>query len=328
MNKVEPRFTEESREGYPRPVVLTSACLLGQPVRYDGGHKQCRYLKTLAAHMELKPICPELAIGLGVPRPPIHLVKRGEEIRLLQVHDHSLDLTEQMSAFAQAQAAALSSVDGLVAKQNSPSCGMASVRVHDESGRLLHAFGSGVFTGWVLTGRPELPVEEDGRLDDPVVRENFLKRVYVHYRWRQHCAGGLTLAGLDEFHTRHKYMVMAHSVSAYRRLGRLLAKAQSGPLEVLVQAYFAQLMAALKRSPRRSGHVYVLKHLAEGLRKALSPKDLLELARAIGDYRHGKVPLSIPFGLLRQHLSRIGEPYSAAQYYLEPYPAALETPCA
>lgn len=324
MNRVEPRFAQESRVGHPHPVVLASACLLGQPVRYDGGHKQNRYLKILAAHIELKPICPELAIGLGVPRPPIHLVKRGEAIRLLQVHDHCRDLTGEMSAFARAQAAALGSVDGFIAKKNSPSCGMARVRVHDESGRLLHAFGSGVFTSVVLTSRPELPVEEEGCLEDPLRRESFLKRVYVRCRWRQLCAAGLTLAGLDEFHIRHRYLVMAHGVSACRRLERLLAEKRNHPLEALAQAYFAQLMAALKRRPRRSDHIKVLQHLGGDLRKDLSPADQRELAWAIGDYRRGEVPLSIPFKLLR----RIGENYPATQYYLEPYPPALGMPWA
>lgn len=322
MSWGEPHCTEKRRARYPRPVVLTSACLLGQPVRYDGGHKQHWALERLSAYLELKPICPELAVGLGVPRPPIHLVKHQGEIRLRQVDDPSRDLTEAMAAFAQAQADALDAVDGFVAKQNSPSCGMVGVKVYDEAGCLLHTSGSGVFTGVVLARRPQLPVAEESWLEDPVRRGNFLKQVYVHCRWRQLRAAGLSWAALGGFHLRHRYLVMAHSVSALRRLNWLLAQ-RSWPLEAVAQTYFAQLMMALKRTPRRPDHVNVLQRLSRCLRKHLHPKDRLELNRAIGDYRRSQVPLSVPFDLLRQYLSRIGEHDPAAQYYLEPYPPAL-----
>ncbi|GAB4361961.1 MAG: DUF523 and DUF1722 domain-containing protein [Methylohalobius crimeensis] len=305
------------------PVILTSACLLGQQVRYDGGHKRNRYLETLAAYMELRPICPEVGIGLGVPRPPIHLVQHDSQVRLLEVRDHSRDFTDKMTDFARAQLNEHDSVDGFIAKKDSPSCGMARVRVHDGERQLIHKRGVGMFTGVWQALRPELPVEEEGRLNDLILRENFLQRVFVHCRWRKLREEGLTTARLIEFHTRHKYMVMAHSISAYQRLGRLLSQAGKRPLEALAKGYFLRLMAALQRRARRPNHVNALQHLSGYLRKYLSSQDRQELVRAIEDYRRGEVPLIVPFTLLRHHQSHIRDLYLAGQYYLEPYPPAL-----
>ncbi|BCX82483.1 hypothetical protein MIT9_P2069 [Methylomarinovum caldicuralii] len=305
-----------------RPVVIASACLLGQAVRYDGGHKRDRYLDILAEHLVIRAICPEVGAGLGTPRPAMHLVEDDGEIRLRERRDPERDHTEALERFARSQIPLLAQADGFIAKSKSPSCGMARIPVKDPQGNFRH-HGSGLFTHRVRRHLPCLPVEEEGRLRDPVLRENFLQRVFVHRRWRQLCAEGLTPAGLIDFHTRHKYMVMAHSVAAYRRLGRLLAQAGNLPLNTLGDDYFTEMMAALSRPARRGNHVNVLQHLAGYLSRHLSAADRRELAEAIESYRRGEVPLVVPLTLLRHHQQRIQEPYLARQYYLAPYPAAL-----
>lgn len=306
-----------------RPVLLASACLLGQEVRYDGGHKRCRFLETLTDFVEIRPLCPEMAIGLGVPRRPIHLVEDGNLLRLLEVRDHDREYTLPMADFARNQARTLTGLDGFVAKKDSPSCGMARVRVHNRQGGLIHKRGVGAFTQVVRQLRPAMPVEEEGRLNDLALRENFMQRVFVHYRWRGLCRQGITPARLIEFHTRHKYMVMAHSISAYQRLGRLLAETGKKPIGPLAQAYFSGLMTALQRRARRPNHVNALQHLAGYLSGHLDCQDRQELGEAIEAYRQQEVPLIVPITLLRHHQNRIQEPYLARQYYLEPYPKAL-----
>ncbi|GAB6068887.1 DUF523 and DUF1722 domain-containing protein [Methylothermus subterraneus] len=305
-----------------RPLVFVSACLLGQPVRYDGGHKRFPYLDVLANHLELRGICPEVGIGLGVPRPPINLVAVNGELRLLGVKDRSLDVSEKMREFARRQAPLMAQADGFIAKKDSPSCGMARVRVYDLAGNLLHKHGAGLFTAVLSQALPQLPIEEEGRLNDPALAENFLTRVFVHYRWRNLQAEGITPASLLEFHTRHKYLVMAHSMRAYRALGRMLADLKNSGPETAAR-YFAELMAALARPARRPNHVNVLQHLAGYLSDRLDCRDRRELTEVVETYRRGEVPLIVPLTLLRHHQSRIRNPYLAGQYYLEPYPAAL-----
>ncbi len=306
-----------------RPAVLVSACLLGQAVRYDGGHKRDPYLEILKDYLELRSVCPEMAIGLGVPRPPIHLVTSEAGLKLVEVKGVRQDYTQAMDSFARTYLAGVNDIDGCIVKKNSPSCGLSRVPVYDQQGRLCHKQGRGAFTQRLIEALPQLPVEEEGRLNDPALRENFLQRVFVHFRWRRLLAEGPTPARLVDFHTRHKYMVMAHSVSAYQRLGRLLAKAGEEAIEPLAQVYFSQLMAALKQPARRPNHVNVLQHLAGYLSRELSLEDRCELTQAIEAYCRGEVPLIVPMTLLRHHQNRIRQPYLERQYYLEPYPPAL-----
>ncbi|WP_286291554.1 DUF523 and DUF1722 domain-containing protein [Methylomarinovum tepidoasis] len=306
-----------------RPVVVASACLLGQAVRYDGGHKHAPHLDVLAEHLEIRGICPEAGAGLGTPRPPMHLVEADGQIRLRECHDPDRDHTEALQRFAHDHIPLLARADGFIAKSKSPSCGMERIPVKDPQGNFRH-YGSGLFTHRVRCHLPCLPVEEEGRLRDPALWENFLQRVFVHRRWRQLRAEGLTPARLIDFHTRHKYLVMAHSVAAYRRLGRLLAQVCRLSLEALGTAYFTELMSALAQPAQRGNHAGVLQRLAGCLSGHLSAADRRELAEAIERYRRGEATLEVPLTLLRHHQQRIRDPYLARQYYLAPYPAALE----
>ncbi len=302
-----------------RPVVLVSACLMGQEVRYDGGHKRFPYLDELANYFELRAACPEVGVGLGVPRPPMHLVDLAGKLHLLEINSQR-DHTEKIEAFA-AQEATLAA-DGFIAKKDSPSCGMTRVRVYDLQGNLLHKRGEGLFNATLRRILPQLPVEEEGRLNDPGLRENFLTRVFVHSRWRMLRAAGITPSALLEFHTRHKYLIMAHSQKTYRLLGKWLADLK-GDLDDLASRYFAELMAALSKPARRPNHVNVLQHLAGYLSHQLDCRDRQDLAKVIEAYRRGEVPLIVPLTLLRHHQNRLQHPYLAYQYYLEPYPPAL-----
>ena len=305
-----------------RPVVVVSACLAGQKVRYDGGHKRFPYLDELANYLDLRAVCPEVGIGLKVPRPPIHLVRLGNKLHLVEASCSQRDYTEKVETFAAREAQAIAAADGFIAKKDSPSCGMTRVRVYDLQGNLLHKQGEGVFTATLRRILPQLPVEEEGRLTDPNLRENFLIRVFVHHRWRTLRAAGITPQALLEFHTRHKYLVMAHSLKAYRLLGKWLADLK-GDLEDLASRYFTELMAALSKPARRPNHVNVLQHLAGYLSDQLDRRDRQDLARVIEVYRRGEVPLIVPLILLRHHQNRLQNPYLACQYYLEPYPLAL-----
>lgn len=306
-----------------RPLVFVSACLLGQEVRYDGGHKRFPYLDALADYLELCPVCPEVGIGLGAPRPPVHLVSKENGLYLLEANDCCRDHSEAMRAFAARQAEAMVQADGFIAKKDSPSCGMARVRVYDLKGHLLHKRGIGLFTAVLKQALPQLPIEEEGRLNDSALRENFLTRVFVHHRWRKLQAEGITPASLLEFHTRHKYLVMAHSLRTYRLLGRMLSDLAKPSLFEIAARYFAELMAALAKPARRPNHANALQHLAGYLSSHLDGCDRQELMAIIEAYRRGEVPLIVPVTLLRHHQSRIQNPYLMHQYYLDPYPASL-----
>jgi uncharacterized protein YbgA (DUF1722 family)/uncharacterized protein YbbK (DUF523 family) len=303
--------------------LAVSSCLLGEKVRFDGGHKRDLYMtEALAAYFDWIPVCPEVAIGMGVPREPIRLVKTERGLRALGTRHPERDMTDRLRDFGETMAAELKDIDGYILKKNSPSCGMERVRVHGTGGAPSRT-GAGIYAQALMERRPWLPVEEEGRLNDPVLRENFFERVFVHYRWRQQCEGGITPAALVEFHTRHKFAVMAHSQAAYRRLGRLVARAGSEPIEALAVAYITELTAALKRRATRPGHANVLMHFLGFLRPKLEREDREELLEAIESYRRGFVPLIVPITLFLHHFRRYPDPYISQQYYLNPHPPEL-----
>jgi uncharacterized protein YbgA (DUF1722 family)/uncharacterized protein YbbK (DUF523 family) len=309
--------------GASRIRIAVSSCLLGKRVRFDGDHKRNTYItESLAAYFDFVPVCPELAIGMGVPREPIHIVKTKQGLRVIGTRHPDLDVTDQLRRFGEAMAEKLGDIDGYILKKNSPSCGMERVPVHG-IGEAPSRTGVGIYAQAFMMRRPWLPVEEEGRLSDPVLRENFFKRVFVHHRWRRLCAEGITPAALVEFHTRHKFMVMAHSQAAYRRLGRLVACAGSQPVEALAAVYISDLMGTLKRCATRRGHANALKHLLGFLRTKLDKEKRVELLEAIENYRRGLVPIIVPITLLNHHSQRHPDPYVSKQYYLNPHPSEL-----
>jgi len=301
-----------------------SACLLGQSVRYDGGHKRDAFLvDTLGPFVEWVPVCPEMEIGLGVPRPPIRLVGDPRAPRLL-VESTGEDLTARMQRWARARLGALQALGlhGYVLKRGSPSCGLFRVPVYGEDGVRGRA-GQGRFAAALTDALPQLPVEEEGRLADAGIRESFIERVFATARWQAFAASGPRVRDLVAFHAAHKFAILAHSPRHYGELGRLVAGA--GPRLALdtLQAYGARFAQALAIRATRARHVNVLQHLAGFFKRQLGDDERAELAEVIAEYRRGLVPLVVPLTLLKHHVRRLGLGYLADQVYLDPHPREL-----
>lgn len=300
-----------------------SACLLGHPVRFDGGHKHQSYLtEILTKYFEFVPVCPELAIGLGTPRESLRMVGDASSPRVIGNRDKSLDVTDALVDHGQQVAQQSDDICGFIVKKDSPSCGMARVRVYDASG-MPSREGVGVFTQALMQSRPCLPVEEEGRLNDPILRENFFERVFIYKRWKILVNQGLTPAGLVQFHARHKYIFMSRGQQYYRQLGQLVAQAGSERLVGLGERYFFTMMHVLKRKANRKRHSNVLYHLLGYFKRQLVSEDKQELVQAIEAYRLGRVPLIVPLTLLKSHLKWSADRYLTCQYYFDPYPARL-----
>ena len=302
-----------------------SACVLGEKVRYDGGHKNSPFCSAvLSSFVRYLPICPEQAIGMGIPRPAIRLLKTADgDIRLVNSKDSQIDFTEKMHQFTDAKLPALAQLSGYIVCAKSPSCGMERVRLVDEQGALLGKVATGLFTQRLMQKYPWLPVEEDGRLLDADLKENFITRVYALHAWQQMLATGFSIGKLVEFHSQFKFLIMAHHPTAYRELGRLVAQAKLFALDDLAQRYLLEFMRALKQLATRKQHANVLMHLQGFFKKMLSPAAKQELLSLIHQYRLGHAPLMAPLTLLKHHLSLHPHQYVAAQRYLLPYPPEL-----
>ncbi|MCK6481384.1 MAG: DUF523 and DUF1722 domain-containing protein [Planctomycetes bacterium] len=311
----------------PRPLRIgVSACLLGEEVRYDGGHRRDRWLTdTLGPFAEFVPVCPEVELGLGVPRPTIRLEQDGAGgLRLVEPSSRA-DLTDRMARYAERRTKALSreDLDGFVLKKNSPSCGMERVKVWTAKGMPARRDGRGLFAGALLAGMPLLPVEEEGRLGDARLRDNFVERLFAGRRAREALGGRWTVGDLVRFHTGEKLLLMAHDVEAYRRLGRLVAGAKGRPREEVRAEYLAGYMTALARIATVRRHANVLEHMAGYFKDVLDAEGKAELHGLLADHRRGLVPLVVPLTLLR-HLVRLHRvEYLAGQRYLDPHPKEL-----
>lgn len=301
-----------------------SACLLGERVRYDGGHKRDAYLvETFGRFVDWVPVCPEVEMGLSTPRDTLRLVRIGEDVRMVMPkteEDHTLG----MQAFARRRLRQLEKEDlcGYVLKKGSPSCGMERVRVFDPHGVPAKS-GRGLFAEVLLAHFPNLPVEEEGRLYDPRLRENFIERVFAYRRLRTLFAGGWRLGDLVAFHTAHKLLLMAHSPRAYASLGRLVAGGKALPHPDLRSRYEDEFMAALSEKATTRRQTNVLQHISGYLRPHLDEHSRSELLAQIEDYRRSLVPLIVPVTLIRYFLRRFPIPYLRGQIYLEPHPKEL-----
>lgn len=305
---------------YKIPIGISS-CLLGQPVRFDAGHKRDSYIVgTLSHYFEFHPFCPEVEIGLGVPRPSIHLVKQDNALYCLGVKDPSLDVTGRLQEHARSLASTHAKLCGYILKKDSPSCGMTHVKVYHNN--LPKREGVGIYAQEMMRNNPLLPVEEEGRLGDPGLRENFIQRVYVLHRWQEMLAEGLNAQGLTRFHARHKLMIMSRA--DYRELGQLLTNLTKENLASLAEQYILLLMQTLNKKATRSGHVNVLQHIQGYLKKNLSADDKAELCEIIERYRRGDVPLIVPITLLKHHFRKTPDPYIEESYYMSPYPQELQ----
>ncbi|MEW6443038.1 MAG: DUF523 and DUF1722 domain-containing protein [bacterium] len=301
-----------------------STCLLGEKVRYDGGHKLDRFLtETLGQYVEYLPVCPEVECGLPVPREPLRQVGDSRFPRLI-VTRTGLDLTERMTGWAGKRVRELEREDlcGFIFKANSPSSGMERVRVYDAGG-VARKTGVGLFARAFMERFPLLPVEDEGRLHDPRLRESFIERIFVFKRWREMMVRGRSLSGLVGFHTTHKLLILSHSPALYREMGRLVADPKELPLRELFDRYLRMLMEALGRQATASKHVNVLHHMMGYFKRELSGDEKQELLEVIEQYRAGLVPLVVPVTLFNHYVRKYDQPYLREQHYLRPHPIEL-----
>ncbi len=304
-----------------------SACLLGEPVRYDGQHKLDHYLRDiLGAFVEYVPVCPEFECGLGVPREAMHLEGDIHRPRLVTIKSKR-DLTEEMESFSRRRVRELAQdrLCGFIFKSKSPSSGMERVKVYQEKGMPVKK-GAGIFARIFQEHFPLLPVEEEGRLQDIKLRENFIERILVMKRWLDLLESRPNQAALIDFHARHKLLIMAHSPSGVRELGRLLANPPDNntAATALQQQYLRLLMKYLKLPATVSKNTNVLHHIMGYFKKVLTHDEKQELLEIIAEYQAGAIPLVVPVTLLRHYLRKFPQPYLETQLYLHPHPLELQ----
>ncbi|GIU04299.1 YbgA family protein [Shewanella morhuae] len=299
-----------------------SACLLGEKVRFDGGHKNSTYCnQEIKQFFDYVPVCPEMAIGLGAPRKSIRLVRDGETV-LVQSGDGSLDVTDKLNEYSESKVQELDFLGGYLLCAKSPTCGMERVTEYKIGTNNGSKSGIGVFARKLMERYPLLPVEEEGRLHDLVLRENFFTRVYAYHDWQLMKHEGLTKHKLVKFHSRYKYLLMAHSPTWYRDLGPIVAHIDD--LEQSATRYFEGFMTALKINATRKNHTSTLQHIQGYFKKHLSKEQKNELSEAIMKYREGLLPLLVPITLINHYLREFPTPYIEEQVYLHPHPEALK----
>lgn len=320
-------MVEEDREAgtADRPIRLgISSCLMGNKVRFDGGQKQDRFLTdTLGRYVTYLPVCPEVECGLGVPREAMRLVGAPARPRLVTVRSGK-DYTELMTAWALKRVVELEKEDlcGFIFKSRSPSSGMERVKVYNEQG-IPSPQGAGMFAAAFMEHFPLLPVEEEGRLHDPALRENFIERIFTLKRWRETLSKGESRGKLVSFHTRHKLLLLSHSPKHYRELGNLVGRAGESPLKDVLIEYGSLLTDAMRLKATPAKHSNVLEHMMGYFKKALSGDEKQELIRIIALFRKGHVPLIVPVTLLNHYVRKYDQEYLKEQYYLNPHPVEL-----
>jgi len=301
-----------------------SSCLMGEEVRYDGGHQKDAYVTgVLARYVTWVRVCPEMEVGMGVPREPIRLVGDAAAPRLIGATSGT-DHTERMNEFARRRVNELRDreLSGYILKRASPSCGLERVKVDTGDGPPART-GTGLFARALTAALPLLPVEEEGRLGDAHLRDNFITRVFAYRRFLALRESAPPPAAVGEFHTAHKYLLLAHSPAGYARLGRLVAEVARAPRERWLDGYGAGFMRALQARATTRKHVNVLQDIMGFFKKRLSAVEKRELAGVIGDYGAGLVPLVVPITLINHYVSRFDVTYVRDQLYLRPHPKEL-----
>ena len=308
----------------PKPRLGISACLLGEKVRYDGGDKKDQFLiKTFGDHIDWVPVCPEVEMGMGIPREAVRLV--GDPVKPSMIAERSgKDWTPQFNAFAAKRAQALMELDlaGYIFKKNSPTCGVEEVRVYNTKG-VPARHGRGLFAAAVMRTLPLLPVEEEGRLNDRALRENFVERVFAYHRWQRLARGRRSISSLVDFHTRHKFLLLAHSERHYKKLGRIVADVKHLAVANAYQEYGHLFMQGLTVHATVKKHCNVLRHMTGYFSKELSPAEREELVEHIVDFRRNLVPRLVPLTLIRHYVNKYDVGYLQRQVYLQPSPKEL-----
>ena len=307
-----------------KPRLGISSCLLGQKVRFDGAHKQDLFLcETFGRYVDWVAVCPEVEVGMGVPRETVRLVGPVDEPRLIAERSGK-DWTEAMQRFAAVRMRQLAELNlsGYVFKKNSPTCGVERVRVYNLK-NMPQRNGRGLFAAALMSRFPLLPVEEEGRLNDPSLRENFVERVFAYHRWQEALAGAKSAGALVEFHTHHKFLLLAHSERHYRELGRLVANVKKSSLRAAYEEYGRTFMSALAVRATVKKHANVLDHLMGYFSEQLSAAERRELVDLIGDYRSQLLPLIVPITLIRHYVKKYHVAYLDTQIYLTASPKEL-----
>lgn len=301
-----------------------SRCLLGEQVRFDGGHKRDQFLTdVLGRYVEWVPVCPEVEAGLGTPREAMRLVGDPQQPRLVSIKSGQ-DHTRALEIVTDRRLADLEAVDlsGFVFKKDSPSCGVERVRTYNEHG-MPNRKGVGLFAKAFVGRFPLIPVEEEGRLSDPLLRENFIERVFCYRRWQDLLHGGVTRQAVVRFHTIHKYLLLAHSAQQYRQLGRLVAQVHEYRPKDLALRYGELFMQALAVRATVRKHVNVLQHILGHFKDRLGAQEKAELLGVIADYHQGLTPLIVPLTLIKHYVQIFDVAYIRDQVYLNPHPKEL-----
>lgn len=307
-----------------KPKLGVSACLMGVEVRFNGGHKESHLCtRSLNEYFDFIPACPEVAIGMGIPREAIRLIGDPANPQAVGSVHSELNVTQALADYGTHMATEMDDLCGYIFMQKSPSCGLERVKVYQDNGVPAPDGGRGIYAQAFCARQPDLPVEEDGRLNDPVLRENFITRVFVYADWQALLRSGLSRRGLSEFHARYKYQLMANNPAQYRVLGKMLGSMANADPDDIGPRYFSELMSALKKCATRGTHTNVLQHLNGYFKKTMSPGDSQEIQRLIAQYRQGVVPLVVPLTLLKHHLRQHPDPYVSQQVYLQPHPENL-----
>jgi uncharacterized protein YbgA (DUF1722 family)/uncharacterized protein YbbK (DUF523 family) len=302
-----------------------STCLLGERVRFDGGHKLDHFLTdTLGQYVEYVPVCPEVECGFGIPRESFRLVGDPDNPRLVTTRTQ-VDHTERMVQWARRRVQELEKEDlcGYVFKGGSPSSGMERVKVYDRNG-VPGKVGVGIFARIFMQSFPLLPAEEEGRLHDPKLRENFIERIFALRRWRETLSLKPSPGVLVEFHTRHKLLILSHSPEIYRAMGRLVAEGKKIPLPTLYEKYEGLLMQALQLRTTAKKNANVLQHMLGYFKEQLSPTEKQEMLEIIDQYRQELFPLIVPLTLMNHYVRKYNQPYLKEQVYLNPHPLELQ----
>ncbi len=307
----------------PRVRVGVSSCLLGEAVRFDGGHKNSNFVsRELAEFVEFVPVCPEVEMGLGIPRKPMRLVRFGDEVRMVET-ESGFDHTPRMNAYASKRIRALQKLDlcGYVFKKDSPSCGAYRVKIYPQSKGPAERKGEGLFAGALREKMPWLPIEEEGRLGDVGLRDLFVERVFALRRLRSLFQGRWTAGQVVAFHTAHKLQLMAHSQAGYRALGPLVADVRKRPRAEFREAYERLFLETFARRVSTGRHVNVLQHMMGHFKKTLETGARADIAQSIDEFRRGETTLLVPLALIRHTARRLGVEYLEGQTYLSPEPA-------
>ncbi len=326
FSKTELKHSSEEDAMNMQPFIGISGCLTGSAVRFDGGHKRAAFvMDRLGRWVSFRPICPEMAMGLPVPRPALRLVQTtAGDIHMRFSHAPHEDVTGKMADFCEGYLSGLGELSGFIVCAKSPSCGMERVRLYDEKGNPGRKEGVGVFTAALMEKYPWLPVEEDGRLHDPVLRENFVERVFALHELNTLRKNGLTRRVMLDFHSRYKLQLLAHHQAGYREIGPFVASLHEWEdLEAFFDLYRDKLMAILKKPALRKNHTNVLMHIQGYFRKQLTTRQRGELRETILNYHAGLLPILAPMTLLKHYLAEYPDGYLSMQNYFDPYPPGL-----